>query len=208
VEEPADDMKEKPVRIYLVRHGQVEGFQQKRYNGQGDVPLTVLGRSQYQALRERLADKPLRAVYSSELARCLSGARLLAEPHGLTPVASAGLRELHMGQWQGLTWETLQERYPRQWQDRLRDIVNYRVPGGESLLDLAARIRPFVQRVLAERAGQELLLVAHGAVNRVILLDAIGAPLNRLFHLEQDYGCLNIIDYYADGTGMVRLLNG
>lgn len=197
-----------PTRIYLVRHGQVEGFEEKRYNGQGDVPLTEQGLAQFRALRARLADRPLRAVYSSDLGRCRQGAEILAAPHGLTTVATAGLRELHIGDWEGLTWKELQERFPRQWQARLDDIVNYRVPGGENLVDVAARVRPAMRRILASHAGQEVLVVGHGGVNRVILLDAIGAPLGRLFHIEQNFGCLNIIDYYPDGIGVVKLLNG
>ncbi len=197
-----------PTRIYLVRHGQVEGYKDKRYNGQADVQLTAQGLAQYEALRSRLADKPLKAVYTSDLSRCRNGALMLAEPHGLQPVATSKLRELHIGEWEGLTWNTLQERFPRQWQDRLGDIVNYRVPGGENLIDLASRVRPVMRRILADHAGQELLVVAHGGVNRVILLDAIGAPLDRLFHIEQNFGCLNIIDYYPDGIGVVKLLNG
>ena len=51
-------------------------------------------------------------------------------------------------------------------------------------------------------------MVGHGGVNRLILLDAIGAPLERLFHIEQNYGCLNIIEYFADGGVVVKLLNG
>ena len=45
--------------------------------------------------------------------------------------------------------------------------------------------------------------MGHGGVNRVILLDVIGAPLGRLFHIEQNYGCLNIIDYYPDSYNFV-----
>jgi alpha-ribazole phosphatase/probable phosphoglycerate mutase len=56
--------------------------------------------------------------------------------------------------------------------------------------------------------GEEVVVVAHGGVNRVILLDAIGAPLESLFSIEQDFGCLNSIDYYKDGNSVVRLLNG
>ena len=196
-----------PTRIYLVRHGQVEGFEDKRYNGQGDVLLTELGLAQFQALRARLADKPLRAIYSSDLTRCLCGAKTLAEPHGLTPVATADLRELHIGEWEGLTWKDLQRRYPRQWQERLDDIVNYRTPGGENLVDVAARVRPVISRILADHAGQEVAVVGHGGVNRVILCHALGLDLANMISLQQDYGCLNIIDYRADSR-LVRLING
>lgn len=195
-------------RIYLVRHGQVEGFESKRYNGQGDVPLTGQGRAQFEMLRMRLEKKEIAAVYGSDLGRCVDGAKILAAPFMLEPVFKSELRELHIGEWEGHTWHELQSRYPDQWQARLQDIVHYRVPGGESLFDMSRRVRPVIKEIVAAHKDQEIILVAHGGVNRVILLDAIGAPLDRLFHIEQDYGCLNIIDYYGDGISVVKLLNG
>ncbi|MBE0598613.1 MAG: histidine phosphatase family protein, partial [Desulfuromonadales bacterium] len=68
-------------RLFLMRHGQVQGHQEKRYNGQGEVPLTPLGRRQFEQLTERLRHHRLAAVYSSDLSRCQDGARLLAAPH-------------------------------------------------------------------------------------------------------------------------------
>ncbi|WP_225072425.1 alpha-ribazole phosphatase [Desulfuromonas sp. CSMB_57] len=195
-------------RIHLVRHGQVAGFEEKRYNGQSEVPLTALGWEQYRLLQERLRPRAVSAVYSSDLERCLAGARLLAAGYGLEAVALPALRELHIGRWAGRTWTELQRRYPRQWRARLADLVHYRPPGGESLLDVAQRIRPVLQKIWQRHLGAEIVLVAHGAVNRIILLDALCAPLASAFRLEQDYGCHNIIDYFPDGRCLVRLLNG
>jgi alpha-ribazole phosphatase/probable phosphoglycerate mutase len=195
-------------RIYLVRHGQVAGHEEKRYNGQGDVPLTPEGQAQFGLLQMRLKNKAFKAAYSSDLSRCLEGARLLAFPHGLEPVPRQDLRELHIGDWEGKTWKELQAAYPEEWQARLDDIVHYRVPGGESLLDMAGRVRGALREIVAAHSGEEILVVGHGGINRVVLLDAIGAPLERLFHIEQDYGCMNIIDYYPDGNAVVQLLNG
>jgi alpha-ribazole phosphatase len=86
-------------RIYLVRHGQVEGFEEKRYNGQADIRLTPEGEAQYGLLQMRLQKKTIHAVYSSDLSRCLEGACQLARPFGLKPVAKPELRELHIGDW-------------------------------------------------------------------------------------------------------------
>jgi alpha-ribazole phosphatase/probable phosphoglycerate mutase len=195
-------------RIYLIRHGQVEGHETRRYNGQKDVNLTALGKAQYGLLCERLAGKKLAAVYSSDLLRCRSGAELIAEPHKLQPTFFADLRELHIGKWEGLTWDEIQSRWPAEWQSRLNDLVHYQVEGGESLVQLAERVRPVIRDLIIHHRGEEIAVVAHGGVNRVILLDAIGAPLTQMFHLEQDFGCLNIIDYWVDGNCSVRLLNG
>lgn len=195
-------------RIYLIRHGEVEGAAMPRYNGQGDVALTPRGGEQYQAMAERLAGETITACYSSDLTRCAWGAGLIAPRFGIEPHLTSALRELNIGDWEGMTWQELKTRYPVEWQARLDDIVNYRVPNGENLLDVQARVMPRIERIVAAHQGEELLVVGHGGVNRVILLNAIGAPLSALFSIEQNYCCLNIIDYYADGNTVVKLLNG
>lgn len=198
----------KATRIHLLRHGQVEGFEQKRYNGQGDIRLTPLGRQQSAAFAGRFQHHKLAAIYSSDLLRCRVAADQIAILQQVDPIYRAELRELHIGDWEGRTWEQLQQEYPELWQARLADIVNVAPPGGETLLQMAERVRPVVKEIIATHAGQEIVIVAHGGVNRVILLDAIGAPLERLFHIEQDYGCHNVIDYFTDGIAVVKKLNG
>lgn len=195
-------------RLYLARHGQVEGHEVKRYNGQGNVPLTALGALQSRQLCERLRRVSLQAVYSSDLDRSAHCAQLIAAAHGLTAVTDVALRELNSGDWEGRTWAELQEACPEDWQARLQDLVNFQIPGGESLRDAAERVRPVLQNILARHAGGQVALVAHGGINRILLLDAIGASLDRAFSIEQDYGCLNVIDYLPDGHCVVRLLNG
>lgn len=195
-------------RLYLIRHGQVQGFEQRRYNGHADVALTDLGVEQYHLLKDRLADSHISACYSSDLTRCKIGANIICEQFGIEPVHRPELRELNIGIWESLTWQEIQSRWPNEWQARLNDLVNYRVPEGENLLDVEARAMPVVREMLERHRGQELLLVGHGGLNRIILLNAIGAPLINMFNIEQNYGCLNIIDYYADGRATVKLLNG
>jgi alpha-ribazole phosphatase len=195
-------------RIYLIRHGQVAGFDQPRYNGQNDVALTESGIEQYHLLKERLADKNISACYTSDLSRCTTGAVIICESLGIEPTAHRELRELNIGVWEGLAWQEIQNKWPVGWQARLDDLVNYRVPQGENLLDMEARVMPIITAIVERHKGEEVLVVAHGGVNRIVLLNAIGAPLAGLFNIEQNYGCLNIIDYYTDGKATVKLLNG
>jgi alpha-ribazole phosphatase len=195
-------------RIYLIRHGEVEGSGSPRYNGHADVSLSERGKDQYRRMVERLADANIAACYTSDLTRCSWGAELIGAHLGVEPVREPNLRELDIGIWEGMTWAELQEAYPDEWQARLDDIVKYRVPRGENLLDLRARIMPVISGIVARHRGDEVLVVAHGGANRVILLDAIGAPLSALFNIEQNYCCLNVIDYYGDGKAVVKLLNG
>ena len=198
----------KATRLHLLRHGQVEGFKNKRYNGQGDVQLTELGRQQSVALAGRLQHLVLSGIYSSDLSRCRFAADQIAQLQRKQPHYREDLRELHTGDWEGQTWQQLQRDYPELWQARLDDIVNVAPPSGENLIQLAQRLRPAIKQIISAHVGGEIVIVAHGGVNRVILLDAIGAPLERLFHIEQDFGCHNIIDFYPDGIAVVKKLNG
>ena len=195
-------------RIHLIRHGQVVGHDQKRYNGQTDVALTDLGIEQYHCLKERLADAPISACYTSDLTRCQTGAHIICEQFSLEPVRRSELRELNIGVWEGLTWQEVQSNWPEEWQARLADLVHFRVARGENLLEVEARVMPVIAEIVERHKGQELLVVGHGGVNRIVLLNAIGAPLAGMFNIEQTYGCYNIIDYYADGRATVKLLNG
>ena len=194
-------------RIHLIRHGQVVGHEQKRYNGQADVALTDLGVEQYHRLKERLANAPISACYTSDLTRCVTGADIICRQFGIEPVRRRELRELNIGLWEGMAWQEIQANWPEEWQARLSDLVNYRVPQGENLLDVQARVMPVVGEIVERHKEQELLLVGHGGVNRIVLLNAIGAPLAGMFNIEQNFGCYNIIDYYADGRATVKLLN-
>jgi len=194
-------------RLHLLRHGQVEGFQEKRYNGQADVALTEVGREQYYRLKQRLAECQPTAIYCSDLTRCTWGAELIGADHDLVPVQNPQLRELDIGEWEGKTWQQLMTDHPEEWQARLNDLVNFQVRGGESLQQMAERVRSALQNILQNHSGEEIILVGHGGINRVILLDAIGAPLGRMFHLEQDYGCYNLIEYFPDGIAVVKQMN-
>jgi len=195
-------------RIHLIRHGQVIGHDQPRYNGQTDVALTDLGIEQYHRLKECLAKTRISACYTSDLSRCVIGADIISAQFGIQPVRRSQLRELNIGIWEGLAWEEITQRWPDEWQARMADLVNYRVPQGENLLDVEARVMPVLAEIVEQHKGQEVLVVGHGGINRIILLNAIGAPLAGMFNIEQNFGCHNIIDYYTDGNATVKLLNG
>lgn len=195
-------------RIYLIRHGEITGSEISRYNGQTDVPLTAKGLDQYQLLAMRLQDVPASACYTSDLSRCVQGAEILCAQREIPFQTRRELRELSFGDWEGMAWTELAERFPEAWKNRMRDFVEFRAPGGENLLDLRDRVVPVIQEIVTRHLGEELFVIGHGGVNRIILLDALGAPPSSMFRIEQEYGCLNIIDYYEDGNPVVMLLNG
>ncbi len=194
-------------RLYLVRHGETTLSSEFRYIGHLDVDINENGVAQMYRLRERFEKKRIDALLCSDLRRSRKGAEIIGEPHGLLPLAYPEFREIHLGIWEGMTREEILERYPEEYQRRLEDLANSRIQGGESFKDLQVRVMTRLVLVLDEFRGKDILLIAHGGVNRVIVFDALQLDLQFLPRLDQSYGCVNIIDYYDDGP-VVRLING
>ena len=198
-------MDEETTRLYLARHGHVvnDGV----YNGHTNVDISAAGGQQMERLRGMLKDKKLAAIYSSDLLRTQRGAEIVAAAHGLKPQSCPEFREMNFGRWQGLRYPEVMERYPDDIPGWMGDIEKFRVPGGESFADVRKRAIPKLQELVELHRGREFALICHGALNRVILAEALQLPMTHLLHMEQDYGCLNIIDHTPTWT-VVKLLNG
>jgi alpha-ribazole phosphatase/probable phosphoglycerate mutase len=195
-------------RVYLIRHGQVNGYEHFPVYGHTDVPLTETGLLQMEQMAERLRLVEIGAIYASDLKRSAQGARLIARHHDVPVQYLPELREMYFGDWEGLTLGQIRKRFPEELARRQMDLAHYEVPGGgESIARFRDRIILCFQRILEERGGEDFLLITHGGVNRVLLCQALGMEITGMFSIHQDYGCLNIIDYLEDSR-LVRLMNG
>jgi alpha-ribazole phosphatase/probable phosphoglycerate mutase len=198
----------KPTRIYLARHGTVVGAEEHRINGHREVPLSEKGIEQFHVLGQRLAKEGIEAIYSSDLSRSLTGAEILGKYLDIRPEPPlAELREKNFGIFEGLAPQEMQERYPEHLKSLFEDWLSYRVPESESMLDMEERVKKILETILEKNRQKRVAIVGHGGVNRAILCYALNLPLASSFRFEQDYGCLNIIDFYERGA-VVRLMNG
>jgi len=197
-----------PTRVYLMRHGEVANNGEKRYNGHIDIDITQKGVDQMHRLAGLLEGKGIVAVYSSDLIRSKKGADIISRRIGIASNPLRELRERSVGAWEGLTADEIKARFPEQYAAWREDLLNYRPPGGECLVDVSARTLPVFKRLVESHPEQEIAMLLHGGVNRVILADALGMDLMNLFRIDQAFGALNIIDYHDGGMAVVKLLNG
>jgi len=194
-------------RIYLIRHGEVANHHEKRYNGFNDVDITEEGVRQMKSVAERLNGAKVSAVYCSDLIRAYRGAEIINNGRSLPIIKKRELRERNIGVWENLTLEEIMKTYKDEWNRFLNDVVDFRPDGGESMKEVDARVNKELAKIVKDHKGEEILIVAHGGVNRTILCRALGLDLKYLFRIEQRYGALNIIDYYSD-IAIVNLMNG
>ena len=194
--------------VLLIRHGQVVGDADRRFLGRTDWPMSEAGEAQIRALAERLATRfAIGAVYCSDLGRSRRTAELLAEGRQAPIHVRAALCEIDMGAWDGALRRDVSSSQPVEFELRGRDFARYRPPGGESFSDLAARVLPCWRSLLDSEETGVIAVSGHGGVNRVILCDVLGAPLENLFRIGQRPGCLNIIEWRGDAP-IVRILDG
>ena len=193
-------------RIYLVRHGDVSYFDaQGRPVRPGTVPLNAEGRQQAEAGARELAAVPIDRVVVSDLVRSIETATILAAGRGLKLEILEALREIQPGRLADIPATTTAEAFLGAFSGSVhRDV---RFLGGETFGSLVDRVLPCFLDLLADATWQHLLIVAHGGVNRVILAHALGRGLEGIGALEQDPGCLNILDVADDGRCLIRLVN-
>lgn len=162
-------------RILAVRHGETAWNRETRIQGHTDIHLNDRGRWQAQRLAEALRDESIDAFYSSDLARARDTAEAVAQIHNRSVQTHPGLRERAFGRFEGLTWAELETQFPEDtlaWRKRAPDFAP---AGGESLLQLNARVVAAVTDIAGRHPGEHILIVAHGGV-----LDALYRAATRL----------------------------
>lgn len=201
-------MENSPTKFFLIRHGEVANNADKCYNGHNDVDLSAEGLSQMEAIADRLKTEPIKAVYCSDLIRTVKGGRIIAEKHSLKIISLQKLRELNYGRWDGKKLDDIKRLYPKELKARYDDIVNYRIQGGETLIELNNRILQVIKDIINKHKGESIAVVSHGGVNRIILLWALNIDLKNFHRIQQNYAALNIVNFYDNGNVIVELMNG
>ena len=184
------------MRILLARHGETPWNAEGRYQGQEDIALSPVGESQARALGDRLRDVHIDRAVASPLARARRTAELaLGDARVGMLTTDPGLMEIAHGQWEGLLAHEIHARDPerlRAWREAPHDVL---MPGGESLQHVLDRAWPaFARAASGLHDADTLLLVAHDAVNRVLLCRILGLPLRHLWRFRQAPTTLNLLE--------------
>ncbi|MBR2340767.1 MAG: histidine phosphatase family protein [Clostridia bacterium] len=157
-------------RIIFVRHAQSVGNSERRFYGHYDKGLSELGLRQAELVGEFLKDCKIDAAYSSDLSRAfITGENIVAHHKGLTLIPDRRLREIFAGDWENQLFDELLVKYPREygivWKT---DIGRAHPVNGESVMEVADRIRKRVWEIAKENEGKTVLIATHATPIRTL----------------------------------------
>ena len=194
------------MRLILVRHGQTEWNASGRYQGQSNVSLSDLGRRQAELLAERFPVKSLDVIYTSDLVRARETAECVGEKLGVPVHPEKAFRELSFGDWEGLTYQEISSRWPKEANQLFTAPDKLQIPNGETFQALQKRAMDRIVVLYKMHVNQTVGIFAHGAINKTILAGLMHIPLHYLWSLRQDNTAVNILRM-EDGYVTIELLN-
>lgn len=155
--------------IVFVRHGRTEANEKGIFGGFIDTPLSVQGQADAESAAELIKGRVFDAVYSSPLNRALQTARIL----GYEGKCDDRLREMNFGIFEGLSYSDILKRFPNEADNWARDYINYRIPKGESLMDVYERVTDFLYEISDKKGA--ILVITHEGVIKCALCSVLGS---------------------------------
>jgi ribonuclease H / adenosylcobalamin/alpha-ribazole phosphatase len=191
---------------HLLRHGRTEHTPERRYSGRNELPLSRTGRAEAEAAAVRAKELGIEVVVSSPLRRARETADVVAATLGLPVEVDDDLTELDFGDLEGLTFDEALAEHPLATRRFMADVAAA-APGGESVVQVSARVARARARLLQRHAGRTVLVVSHVTPIKLFLaaaLDAGDAIVHRVF---LDAASFCTVAWSSDGRASVRLVN-
>jgi alpha-ribazole phosphatase/probable phosphoglycerate mutase len=168
----------------LIRHGATD--MAGRFCGHSDPPLNDVGRLQIERAAFTLP-VAVRAIYSSDLLRAQQSAAILAAHFAIPVQLRPGLREIGFGQWEDLSWQEIEWRFPVESQAWMEYFPAGAIPSGESYRAFLDRVRHEMAFVSAQAESQTLIVVTHGGFIRTALHEVCGISAYQAHQLSATY---------------------
>ena len=193
-------------RLLLVRHGETNWNKESRFQGIRDIPLNENGRSQGRKAAVFLQDIPIDFAVSSSMLRPKETAEIILEQHpGVEVQTTSELIEICHGLWEGMLETEIKAEYAellQQWKDKPETV---QMPEGENLQQVWNRGVSAWNKIAEQYSNTDLpqtgLVVAHDAINKVILCYLLGLKPDNFWNIKQGNCAVSVIDYPQGAAG-------
>lgn len=178
-------------RLLIVRHAESALNFENRIQGHRDSGLTFRGMYQAQRLARKIKNIRIDKIYSSDLGRAYSTTQAITKHLKLSIVRDPLLREIHLGDWEGMTPEEVDDLYDKGYQKWLKKPSGVRIPRSEPIARFRKRVVSRVRQIARANRGKTVLIVTHGGAITALLAEWLGADFDKL-----------ILDLHLDNTGL------
>lgn len=194
--------------LIFVRHGQSLANSTCSFAGNTDIDLSDIGKKQAELAADYIFKNfPIDIIYSSCLKRAYNTALPTANKFGLEVIATRDFIEIYGGLWEGLTFDEIAERYPKEYNVWKTDFSNAQCPSGESARDVYLRIKEATLRIAEENDGKTVLVAAHATVIRAVECFARGYNENQMGMVYFPHNASINIFTYEDGKLSPKITN-
>ncbi|HEV2141111.1 MAG TPA: histidine phosphatase family protein [Candidatus Dormibacteraeota bacterium] len=183
-----------PTRLVLIRHGQSTWNREHRIQGQSDPSLSPEGLRQAELLGERFDGRTFAGFYASDLKRSFETAEVIGSMVGLAPQPVVALREIYLGEWEGLKTDEIATRFPEAWAAWVEEPDWDVVPGGEGAALFDARVGAAIDDIFARHPQGDVLIVTHGGVIQIALHRIVGRASRGLFPFKIQNASISLIE--------------
>ena len=196
------------MRLILIRHAETQWNKERRIQGgSSDTGLSEVGLSQAHQLASYFKKDNISVIASSPLQRALDTANFIARPHEIQVKVDERLREIEVGDLEGLSWSNLGTSFTQFLLQKWQGGGTKNLPGGESFVQLQQRVWDSVEQLQSECNSDNVIIVSHYFATLAIIFKALDLPPEHLLKFRIANGGISILEYASYGPRLVTFNN-
>ena len=189
------------MKLILVRHTETIGNKEKRYLGWTESKYTEKGKKDIRKIVEFLKDRKTDGIFSSPSERALFISKRLSEVIKADIQVTESIKEINFGIFDNRTNNEIVKEYPKQYNEWVKDYINYEIPDGESLKNMHQRVADFID--LLDKDDKKYIVVTHGGVIQSIITHVLKLPIEERWRFRIENGTIVELEY-IDGYGVLN----
>ena len=194
------------VKLILVRHALTIDNQKSRLSGHIDSSISEEGKEQIDKLTNYLKDFDIDKIYTTTSSRTKSTVKKLSELKSIEIIERESLKEISFGNFEGLTFDEIKNKYPEEFQDMIQKGYEYKYPNGESLIDSYNRVCIELDNIISNNDDRTILICSHGGTIRNIITYLISNSYKYHWNFKIDNGSVTILEV-QDGFTVITAMN-
>ena len=194
------------VKLILVRHALTVDNQKSRLSGHIDSSISEEGKEQIDKITNYLKDFDIDKIYTTTSSRTKDTVKKLSELKSIEIIEKESLKEISFGDFEGLTFDEIKDKYPKEFQDMIEKGYEYKYPNGESLIDSYNRVCIELDNIISNNDDRTILICSHGGTIRNIITYLISNSYKYHWNFNIDYGSVTILEA-QDGFTVITAMN-